>query len=163
MGGYDRIDVLVTDFDGTVVNEDLPHIALERYGRHGWQAVGARMSRGEVTFEDGLTAMYSMIGANQETVVSLGRSTTTLRRGFPALQSTCHENGIKIVVVSAGLDFLIRDAMERFDIRVDRLVCPTTKYEGGAFRARFPRFSPPSRNFKDLITWTWCFRNIGKG
>ncbi len=145
-----KCDAVFTDFDGTVVTEDLALLALRRFASPGWEEFDRLSVSGALSLEQALSAQYAMIRAGSASeIVSYLRRHYQLREGFPELSETCRENGIPLVVLSAGLDFCIWDALSRLGARVDKVVCPKSMFSPNGIAVRFPHFSPRFRNFKE--------------
>ena len=99
--------ILVTDFDGTIVNEDLAELILRRFGRKGWEKYDTLAVEGKMKIEDCLRIQFEMIEASEEEILDLVRNNCRLRSGFKELLATCKDKEVPIVIATAGIDFCI--------------------------------------------------------
>ncbi len=143
-------DVALTDFDGTVIKEDIPLQVLRRFALPGWEAYDERLQSGLISLESCLRAQYAMIRApSAAEILRFARGHYELREGFAEFAMKCRGKGVKLVLVSAGLDFCIRDVVGRHGLALDRLVCPKSRFDAGGIKVEFPAFRSPARNFKE--------------
>lgn len=152
---------VITDFDGTVVMSDISLLVLERFGLPGWEEYDRRLEAGEMSLERSLRAQYAMIRAeSKDEVLRYARRHYRLREEFADFARSCRANGVALVVVSAGLDFCIEDALGRLDIKVDRIVCPKSEFTMRGIKVAFPKFRNHSRNFKESVVAEFEKRGI---
>jgi HAD superfamily phosphoserine phosphatase-like hydrolase len=152
---------VITDFDGTIVTKDLSLLVLERFGLPGWREYDQRLEMGEMSIEPSLRAQYGMVRAGSKTeVLRYARRHSKLRDGFADLSRACGARGVALVVVSAGLDFCIEDALRKFRLKVDRLVCPRSKFTPNGIEVAFPPARPDSRNFKESVVADFAARGV---
>lgn len=143
---------VISDFDGTILRNDLPELALKRFGQTGWKHFDDMLAAGRISLEECIRNQYAMISApSRKEIAEYTDGFCEFRPGFDLLLRECRDRNIDFTIVSAGLDFCIRHAFESARLGLPRLICPKSSFvPGGGFRLVFPelRFST-SRDFKE--------------
>jgi 2-hydroxy-3-keto-5-methylthiopentenyl-1-phosphate phosphatase len=99
---------VLSDFDGTVtLNDTFAHVA-EKFAEGDWRAVDDLYVKGEITLEECLERQGAMVKASQPQILDELDQVTKFRPGFDNLIEYCKTNQYPLVLVSAGLDFVIR-------------------------------------------------------
>jgi HAD superfamily phosphoserine phosphatase-like hydrolase len=114
-----RLAVL-SDFDGTVTLNDTFQNVVEKFGQGDWRAVDEQYVRGEITLEECLRIQGGMVRASKPQVLDELDQVTEFRPGFDNLAEYCKTNHYPLVVVSAGLDFVIKHFLTRENL-VDKV------------------------------------------
>jgi 2-hydroxy-3-keto-5-methylthiopentenyl-1-phosphate phosphatase len=114
-----RLAVL-SDFDGTVTLNDTFQNVLEKFGQDDWGAVDDQYVRGEITLEECLRIQGGMVRASKPQVLDELDQVTEFRPGFDNLAEYCKTNHYPFVLVSAGLDFVIKHFLTRENL-VDKV------------------------------------------
>ena len=107
-----RLAVL-SDFDGTVTLNDTFENVLEKFGQGDWRAVDDQYVKGEITLEECIRIQGGMVRASKPQVLNELDQVTKLRPGFDNLAEYCKTNHYPLVLVSAGLDFVITHFLTR--------------------------------------------------
>lgn len=102
-----RLAVL-SDFDGTVTLNDTFRNVAEKFAQGDWQAVDDQYVKGEITLEECLRRQGAMVKASKAQILDELDQVTKFRPGFDELIEYCKTNHYSIVLVSAGLDFVIK-------------------------------------------------------
>jgi 2,3-diketo-5-methylthio-1-phosphopentane phosphatase len=147
--------VLVSDFDGTLIEHDLPELVLKRFGAKGWELYDELLGQEKISLEECIRKQYAMIHAStKKEILDYVNDFCVFRTGAAELISWCKQKNIRFVVASAGLDFCIKHAFKANRLRLPELVCPNSVFWGqrGGFRIRFNnRFSDYSIDFKEAL------------
>lgn len=142
---------VVTDFDGTLIENDLPFLILEKFGRKGWQHYDNLLASGKISLEECITKQYLMIQTSRKSeLLKYVADLWEFRKGSLQLIDFCSKQKIPFAVVSAGLDFCIRGAFKAGNQSVPKLLVPIAKSLGKdrGFAMSFPKKSSIS-NFKE--------------
>ncbi len=146
-------DVL-SDFDGTAVSIDTCEYILEKYATVDWRAIDRRYERGDMDLEANLQAQFSNLRASKPQILSEIRHVASFRPGFKDLVTYCNQHEIPVIVVSAGIDFVIQDLLSQNHLQ-DRvtLYAPEAYATNKGFKFKFPKLvHTRSRDFKeDLV------------
>jgi 2-hydroxy-3-keto-5-methylthiopentenyl-1-phosphate phosphatase len=142
---------LFVDFDGTIVDADSAQIALDHFGDPDWMLIDEAFERDEVSFEESLRREFATLKAPPETIINDLRRVVALRPNFDRLLDYCRRRHLPITVVSGGLDFFIRNFLDRDDwLAYIQIYAPTSTFIGNGYSVTFPRMLYSfSTNFKD--------------
>ena len=65
------VDVIVlSDFDGTIVNIDTAEFALDKFAPKNWRVINDQLERGEITFENSLEKEFGMLKVSEEEIIA---------------------------------------------------------------------------------------------
>ena len=106
--------LFIVDFDGTIALTDTVDALLEKFADPEWHRVEERWVAGQVNSRECMQAQLSLVMAERETVENFLQS-VAIDPSFPEFvryASTFAE----VAVVSDGLDYPIRHAMQKLDI-----------------------------------------------
>ena len=100
--------VLLCDFDGTIVTIDTCEFLLDTFVKEDWRAFNAILETGKITLEECTRAQLSMLNLSEEEALNALEKITSFRPHFTELVNHCVTQGIRFIVVSGGLDFVIK-------------------------------------------------------
>jgi 2,3-diketo-5-methylthio-1-phosphopentane phosphatase len=143
--------VLVSDFDGTIVNVDTAQVAMDLYAEPEWKRIDEALERGEVSFEDSLRQQYAMVKVPQEKILEQLDRVTALRPNFSRLVDYCMSTDIQLMVASGGFDFCIQHFLNRDEwLKFIQIYAPKSRLTENGYALTFPKMiTPSSINFKD--------------
>ncbi|OLD12643.1 MAG: hypothetical protein AUI50_01855 [Crenarchaeota archaeon 13_1_40CM_2_52_14] len=104
---------VLTDFDGTVTLNDTFQNVAEKFAQGDWRAVDDQYVKGEITLEECLRRQGAMVRASKSQILDELDGVTRFRPGFDNLVAYCKTNHYPLVLVSAGLDFVIKHFLRR--------------------------------------------------
>ena len=142
---------VLSDFDGTVTLNDTFENVLARFGKGDWRTVDDQYVRGEITLEECVRRQGAMVRVPRSQILAYLDGVTEFRPNFDKLIEVCKTNHFPIVIVSAGLDFVINHFLtrERFRDNVD-LFAASAKCTPTGIKFKWPKLkSKRSMNFKD--------------
>jgi|SRR5208337_284520 len=140
--------VVLSDFDGTVVEIDTGVFVLTEFANGDWQRLEREFRNGEISFEECLRSQFGMITCTKDAILKKVE-TIPIRPYFVDVVNYCHDNGIEFKLVSGGLDFCIKRILERNKLEVD-VICPKTTFTCDGLKLEFPKLSDTtSFSFKD--------------
>jgi len=148
---------VLSDFDGTIVDIDTGEYVLSQFAHGDWRAIDEQLERGEITLEECLTKQFAMVKETEERLLKEVEGVASFRPGFVDLVDYCETNRYPFVIVSGGMDFIIKHLL-RAQKLLDRveIVAPKAKATKGGVTFRFPKLSQVgSLNFKDDLVRTY--------
>ena len=104
---------VLSDFDGTVTLNDTFQNVVEKFGQGDWRSVDDQYVKGEITLEECLRRQGGMVRASKSQLLDELDQVTKFRPGFDNLAEYCKTNHHPLVLVSAGLDFVIKYFLTR--------------------------------------------------
>lgn len=143
---------LVTDFDGTLMHQDVGDELMEALGIIGHPSMREavrRMNLGEVGSTAWIRAGYGqMEGRQAEVDAVIGRMQP--RKGAAELFAFCREQRIPITILSDGMEYYIRKLTAKFGLMPDRIIANPIRYEAdGSYRLGF-------QNDNEACRWCGC-------
>jgi 2-hydroxy-3-keto-5-methylthiopentenyl-1-phosphate phosphatase len=95
------------DFDGTILEEDISFMILEKYAHGDWHIFNEQYNAGKINVAEFNKKAFGLVKATYEEQMEFIKGKDKLRPGFRELIELCKTQGIKFVVVSNGFDFYI--------------------------------------------------------
>ena len=160
--------VLLSDFDGTVIDIDSGEYVLDRFANGDWRYVEQQFRLGEISFEESLRDEFGMITESKDEILKKVDPAVSIRPYFGDVVNYCQNKGIELKLVSGGLDFCIEHILERNRLHVD-VISPKTTFAPDGLKLEFPRLSNPrSFSFKDDTVRSYqrkdyCVLYVGDG
>ncbi len=146
--------VLFCDFDGTIVTIDTCEYLLDKFVKEEWRNFDTYYERGEITFEECIQKQFSKLKVSEELMLKELDKVTSFRLHFMDLVKHCDKKGISFIVVSAGLDFIIRHFLDTiaWDTPV-KIYSAKSRFTDKGIKLAFPElFNCTSLDFKeDLV------------
>jgi len=100
------------DFDGTITQEDEAFLLLDAYADGDWRQVLAEHREGKITVGQFNSRAFAMVKRDKQMLVDFVRRTVKVRPGFAELGALCRRKGFRLVIVSNGLDFYIKEVLK---------------------------------------------------
>jgi len=141
--------IVLCDFDGTITIQDTVELVLDNFAQGDWKSYDRQFEEGEITLEECLKKEFSLVKASEQEIIGALKS-IRFRHGFDELAEYCRQNRIPVIVVSAGLNFVIEHflRLKGWSHMVETCMAKTTVTPQG-IRFRFPkRRDKTSANFK---------------
>lgn len=101
------------DFDGTITLQDVAFVMLDAYARGDWRKIHDDYDAARITVGRFNQAAFDLVRATRKELLSSMDGKVGIRPGFPALVDCCRRKGFRLVVVSNGLEFYIREILRR--------------------------------------------------
>ncbi len=112
----DRFDV-VLDFDGTLVDPNVAIILVEEFAPNGRQVaheIDLLLHEGKIGLREAWRRQVALLSADRMgEMVTFARHRVPLRKGAHAFLDLLRAHQVPVTVVSGGLDFYIREVLER--------------------------------------------------
>jgi len=98
---------ILCDFDGTISVEDITDSLLERFARPGWVDIEQAWKRGEIGSRECMARQVALIDASREEL-DAHLDEMRIDRDFAAFVAATRRAGVRLSVLSDGLDYSIR-------------------------------------------------------
>ena len=145
---------VLCDFDGTITTIDTAEFILANFAHGNWQRFNKQFSNGEITLEETLRRQFAQVGASKTQMLSKLENAVAFRPYFAELAKYCSKNSIPLIIVSAGLDFVIEHFLRLNGLRnLVEIYMPKASFSENGIGFDFPKlFDKTSLNFKeDLV------------
>ena len=153
--------ILQCDFDGTLTEQDVSFLILERFAEGDWRAVLRDYQAGKISVGEFNYRAFNMVKQDRAVLEKLVREEARLRPGLNELVEHCHANNIGMTVVSNGLDFYIKTLLAHNGFGHIRISASRTVFTPGGLDARY--FDPDNREISNEFKACYTQRFIADG
>ena len=142
------------DFDGTITEEDVGFSTLDAFANDDWRQWLADYREGKISVGCFNQKAFAMVRASEHAIVELAKEKTKIRDGFGKLVNCCHRRGFRLVIVSNGLDFYIKEILEDIGMDGIEVLAAQTEFrpEGIQVQYRGPDGNQLDEGFKEAYT-----------
>jgi 2-hydroxy-3-keto-5-methylthiopentenyl-1-phosphate phosphatase len=105
------------DFDGTVTEEDASFFLLDAFAQGDWRRLLRDYREHRISVGGFTTRAFAMVKADRHTLLEALKGEVKVRAWFHELVNYCLKKGIRLVIVSNGLDFYIRAVLKDLGLR----------------------------------------------
>ncbi len=107
------------DFDGTVTEEDVSFLLLDRFAGSRWRKYLEEYTSGKISVADFSKTVFGMIKADEKTSTDfvLKSPRVKVRPGLREFIDYCKNKRIKVIIVSHGLTFYIEAILDKLGIK----------------------------------------------
>jgi len=148
------------DFDGTVTEEDISFLLLDKYANGDWRKYLAAYTAGKITVGAFSKKVFGMITADEKTLTDfvLNSPKSKPRRGLWDLMDYCNRKGIKVVIVSNGLRFYIEAILNKKGIKGVEVHAAENVFSPSGMKVRYigPDGKEVDDGFKEAYTDMLC-------
>lgn len=99
--------IIQCDFDETATMEDMGFYLLDTFARKEWRQWLEQYRNNQITVGEFNSRAFATVRAAKEEMLAATLSRVKLRDGFRELVGYCQKRGLRLAVVSNGLDFYI--------------------------------------------------------
>ena len=148
--------ILICDFDGTIINIDTAFFLLDKFVEGDWRIFDVQYQRGEITLEECMQKQFSMFDVSQHRMLTELEKVVSFRSNFNKLVNYCRIRKVPFVIVSAGLDFVIKHFLEqRGLVELIEIHAVKTTVKKGRIKLTLPKLlDKTSLDFKeDLVKY----------
>jgi 2-hydroxy-3-keto-5-methylthiopentenyl-1-phosphate phosphatase len=100
------------DFDGTVTEEDTSFFLLDVFAQGDWRRLLREYKEHKMSVGEFNTKAFAMVKVDKSTLLGALEGKVKVRTGFHELVSYCLKKGLRLVIVSNGLDFYIEAVLK---------------------------------------------------
>lgn len=132
---------VLTDFDGTVTRTDVAEDILEEFAPADWWDIEELHRARKIGTRETMVRQFALVHAREEDLVRFVDAHVRLDETFPPFVAFCREAGIRLEIVSEGLDFYVHHLLDRWGLRVPVRTNRTT-FEDGRVVIAYPYADP---------------------
>ena len=143
--------VVLCDFDGTALNIDTCVFILEKFAEGEWRIFDEQLEKGEIKLEECLRKQFSTVRVPKKLILEEIEQVAFFRPNFEKMVEYCRAHKIRIILVSAGLDFVIKHFLELEGWHeLVEVYAPKARCTLNGVKFTFPKlFNKTSVSFKD--------------
>ncbi|MBM7095633.1 2-hydroxy-3-keto-5-methylthiopentenyl-1-phosphate phosphatase [Bacillus sp. H-16] len=133
-----RKPIVFCDFDGTITVKDNIITIMKEFAPPEWKAIKDDIFEERISLREGVGRMFSLIpSAKKIEIVNYVLEQAEMRKGFTEFLAFARNRGIRIRVVSGGIDFFIEPLLEPYKL-LDQLFCNGSDFSGDTIRITWP-------------------------
>lgn len=142
------------DFDGTITEEDVSFTLLDNFANGNWRERLKDYNAGKITVGRFNTEAFSMVKADRATLVKHALEQVRIRPGFGKFLAYCEHQGIRVYIVSNGLDFYIEEIMKALGAGQIEFTAARTRFIPGGLDVQYigPDGTRLEEDFKGAYT-----------
>ena len=125
------------DFDGTITEDDISFVLLDAFAKGDWRAINKLYSDGKITVGEFNERAFGLVRASKKAMLNYLKDKVKVRPGFQKLVELCQKKGIRLVIVSNGLDFYIKKALEDMGLRNLEYHAAETRFHANILKVRY--------------------------
>ena len=125
------------DFDGTVTVDDISFMLMDAFAKVDWRAINDEYNAGKITVGEFNERAFSMLGADKKEMLDYLKGKVVIRAGFKEFAALCEKKGIRLVIVSNGWDFYVRQILEDNGLENVEYHSAETYVEAGRLQVRY--------------------------
>jgi 2-hydroxy-3-keto-5-methylthiopentenyl-1-phosphate phosphatase len=146
--------IVQCDFDGTVTTEDMGFFLLDTFGQKEWRNWLELYRNDKITVGEFNSRAFATVRAAKEELLEATLSQVKLRDGFGELVGYCRQKGLRLVVVSNGLDFYIASILDYAGLGDVETHAAKTWFRPGGLEVKYigPDGTPLDSDFKAAYT-----------
>ena len=100
------------DFDGTITEEDASFFLLDEFAQGDWRELFQQYKEQKISVGEFNTRAFAMVKVGKHRLLEALQGNVKVRAGFHELVSYCLKRGLRLAIVSNGLDFYIRAVLK---------------------------------------------------
>jgi 2-hydroxy-3-keto-5-methylthiopentenyl-1-phosphate phosphatase len=142
--------VVLCDFDGTITNIDTSEFVLARFALGDWRSFDEQYQHGEITLEECMVKQFALVRTSKKQMLKELNDVASFRPNFLKFAEYCRKNRIALIIVSAGLDFVIKYFLKQNHcLDLAEICSPETQFTDNIVTFKFLKpFDETSENFK---------------
>ena len=148
------------DFDDTITVGNVAVALRQALAPEEWRRMEEQYVAGELSVEESNIRQFALVRTTLSELESVVLSEVVIRRGFQEFVGYCHQNAIKLVVVSSGLDLYVRPTLRRLGLADLEAHSATAKVTRSGIQVSYadPSGSSITRGFKEAYLRSFMAR-----
>ncbi len=135
------------DFDGTITEEDVSFLLLDSFSLGDWHHLLEDYKKHRISVGQFNTKAFAMIKADKLTLLKAIEGKVKVRDGFHKLAAYCSKKGIRLVIVSNGLDFYVKSLLREFALENLEAYAARTRFHADGLKVQY--IGPDGRRLED--------------
>jgi 2-hydroxy-3-keto-5-methylthiopentenyl-1-phosphate phosphatase len=146
--------IIQCDFDGTLTVEDMGFFLLDTFAGGEWRQWLELYRNDQISVGEFNSRAFATLRTAKEELLAATLSRVKLRDGFPELIDYCREKGLRLAIVSNGLDFYINSILDDAGLGDVEAHAATTQFHPGGLKVQYigPDGAPLNDDFKAAYT-----------
>lgn len=107
---------VLTDFDGTVTQEDVAETILEEFAPPEWWDIEELHRARQIGTREAMARQFALVQAREADVLEFVDRTARMDPTFPAFVAHCKGRGVRLEIVSEGLDLYVHHLLRTWGL-----------------------------------------------
>ena len=107
---------VVTDFDGTITEEDVAELLLQEFTGDAWLAI--ERQHAQIGTRETLHRQFDLVRSSRENLLAAAERLARLDPTFPAFLAFCRLRGIPVEIVSEGFDAYLEHLLRKWGLEI---------------------------------------------
>ncbi len=125
------------DFDGTVTVDDISFMLLDAFATGDWRTLDDEYTAGKITVGEFNDRAFAMLRVGKEEMLDYLKGKVVIRDRFKEFVKLCKKKGIRLVIVSNGWDFYVKQILGDIGIKDVEYHSAETYFENGKLQVRY--------------------------
>jgi 2-hydroxy-3-keto-5-methylthiopentenyl-1-phosphate phosphatase len=149
------------DFDGTVTEEDTSFFLLDAFAQGDWRRLLREYKAHKISVGEFNTKAFAMVEADKPTLLGALKGEVKVRAGLHELVNYCREKGIRMVIVSNGLDFYVEAILKDLELKNIEMHAAQASFHPEGMRVHY--VGPDGQRLDDGVkeAYTQSFLKLG--
>lgn len=131
-------NIVVCDFDGTITKVDCINDFLDRFADEKWLDFEQDWIDGKISTCEAMQSQFALIKDMTEQKISDFFNSVQIDKYFKTFYELSKKNNLKVVIVSDGFEYFVRQVLERNEIFGIEIYSNSLKFKNGKFEMTFP-------------------------
>lgn len=120
--------IVQCDFDGTIITNNMSVLLREAFAFDDWRRIEVEYASRHISVEESNRHQFLLIKQSRRTLEQFICDHIQVRPGFVDFARYCRQNGIRFVIVSAGMDFYIKLILQVVNMTEVETYCARTTF-----------------------------------
>ncbi len=129
--------VVQCDFDDTITVGNVSTAIREMFGPDSWTSMEEEYLSGKYSVEESNIRQFALVKAARQEIVDFVLGDVVIRYGFEEFVGHCRGEGIRLVVVSGGLDLYINPVMAHLGYEDLEVFSAVTHFTADGIRVEY--------------------------
>ncbi len=156
-----RQTLVQCDFDGTITEKDVSFALLDAFADGDWRQLFREYQGGKISVGRFNTDAFAMVKASRESLLKVVESRVKVRPGFHELVAYCRHRNFRLVIVSNGLDFYIKEILKDIGEGDIEVFAAQTRFHSGGLEVQF--VGPDGSHLDDNFKGAYVDSFLGEG
>lgn len=128
---------VLTDFDGTVTLTDVAEDLLQEFAPPEWWEIEELHRARAIGTRETMVRQFALVYAKEADLLRFVDEHVRMDEGFASFVTFCHDRGLRLEIVSEGLDFYLKFLLDKWHLDVPVRTNRAT-FEEGRVRISYP-------------------------
>ncbi|MCA1029415.1 2-hydroxy-3-keto-5-methylthiopentenyl-1-phosphate phosphatase [Bacillus timonensis] len=121
--------VVFCDFDGTITTSDNIISIMKKFAPPEWEGIKDSILSQQLSIQEGVGKLFSLLpSSKKDEITQYILSHAVIREGFGEFIDFTKRRGIKLYIVSGGIDFFVKPLLEKY-VSFEQIYCNESNFD----------------------------------